>query len=180
MIRTRVGYTGGSRQDPTYRSLGDHTEAIDIDYDPSVLTYGELLDIFWKGHDPTRSSWSRQYMAAVFYRDEDQKREILASKESLEATLGKVATKVLPYSRFYLAEDYHQKYSLKNDRDLLKEFRQVYSDREITDSTAAARVNAYLAGYGSPENLREEIDRLGLSEEGKKRLAGAPEELLVC
>ncbi len=165
-----MGYTGGSLQDPTYSSLGDHTEAIEIDYDPSVITYGELLDIFWKGHDPTRSSWSSQYMAAVFYRDEDQKREILTSIERLETTLGKVATKVLPYSRFHLAEDYHQKYSLKNDRDLLREFRQVYSDKEITDSTAAARVNGYLTGNGSQETLRKEIDRLGLSEEGKKRL----------
>jgi methionine-S-sulfoxide reductase len=170
VIRTRVGYTGGTRQDPTYRSLGDHTEAIEIDYDPSLITYGELLDIFWKGHDPTRSSWSRQYMAAAFYRDKEQQDEILASKERLKAKLGKVVTEVIPYSRFYLAEDYHQKYTLKNNRDLLKEFRQIYSDSEITDSTAAARVNGYLTGNGSPEMLREEIDRLGLSEEGKKKL----------
>ena len=53
VIRTRVGFTGGSSENPTYRSLGDHTETVEVEYDPHLTSYGNLLDIFWANHDPT-------------------------------------------------------------------------------------------------------------------------------
>jgi peptide methionine sulfoxide reductase MsrA len=61
-----VGYAGGMKKNPTYRSLGDHTETVQIDFDPSVIPYGELLAVFWESHEPGSSTWSRQYMNAVF------------------------------------------------------------------------------------------------------------------
>ena len=73
MIRTRVGYTGGTLENPTYHHLGDHTESVQVDYDPARIDYAALLDAFWQGHNPAASSFSRQYMAAVFYHDETQR-----------------------------------------------------------------------------------------------------------
>jgi len=70
VVRTRVGYTGGSTKNPTYHSLGDHTETVQIDYDPTQISFEELLDVFWDSHRPTQRAWSRQYMAAVFFHNE--------------------------------------------------------------------------------------------------------------
>src|SRR4051812_14157562 len=62
VVRTRVGYTGGELPDPTYAKLGDHTETIQLDYDPARISYEELLQIFWTGHNPVKRVWGRQYM----------------------------------------------------------------------------------------------------------------------
>lgn len=80
VVRTRVGYAGGSKLAPTYHAMGDHTESVDMDYDPAVTTYSHLLKMFWKNHDST-SKCTRQYMSAIFYHDEDQKQ---AAEESLK------------------------------------------------------------------------------------------------
>ncbi len=83
----------------------------------------------------------------------------------------KIYTEVLPYTGFTLAEDYHQKYRLRQEQDLFKEFETVYpSAGGFVNSTAAARVNGYLGGYGTPEELKKEIDSYGLSTAAKKRL----------
>jgi peptide-methionine (S)-S-oxide reductase len=172
VIRTRVGYAGGVKDNPTYHNLGDHTETLQIDYDPSKISYEKLLGLFWEEHDPTSRSWSRQYKAVVFYHDEEQKRSALASRDRRSAKLGKtIHTEVLPYSRFYAAEDYHQKYYLRGHRQILKQFQQYYSQAtDLMNSTAAARVNGYLGGYGTSASLKADIDRLGLSEAAREEL----------
>jgi peptide-methionine (S)-S-oxide reductase len=172
VVRTRVGYCGGTLKDPTYHNLGDHTESIQVDYDPAKATYDQMLDLVWSCHNPCGSAWSRQYMSAIFYAGEEQKKAILASKARLEEKLGKpVKTAILPLAKFYLAEDYHQKYELRGTAELLKEFKAIYPDeKDFLNSTAAARVNGYLAGRGTREQLKKEIDLLGLSAEGKARL----------
>jgi peptide-methionine (S)-S-oxide reductase len=172
VVRTRVGYTGGTTAVPTYRSIGDHAETVQADFDPGTASFEELLDIFWSAHDPTRRAWSRQYMSAVFYAAEDQEREARASKERQERLRGKtIATEILPASAFYLAEDYHQKYLLQNDDILNREFRRIYPDfAEFVASTAAARVNGYLYGCGSLEELRTEMGSFGLSPRGTEHL----------
>lgn len=159
-------------KDPTYHDLGDHSESIQVDYDPTKLTYDQILDRIWVSHNPCGTAWSRQYMSAIFFQSDEQRKAILASKARIEEKLGRtVKTAVLPLTRFYLAEDYHQKYELRGTADLMKEFQAIYPDgKDFVNSTAAARVNSYLAGQGSPEQLRKEIDLLGLSAEGKKRL----------
>ena len=81
MIRTRVGYAGGAKENPTYHNLGDHTETLQIDYDSSKISYEKLLELFWEEHDPTSRSWSRQYKAVVFYHDEEQKRLAIAGRD---------------------------------------------------------------------------------------------------
>lgn len=171
-MRTRVGYAGGTKKNPTYHSLGDHTETIQIDFDPEKIPYERLLDIFWASHDPTSKSWSRQYKAVIFYHDEEQKKLAAATRDRLAAKLGtKIHTEILPYEGFYLAEPYHQKYRLRSVRDIMAEYSAMYPlDDDFVNSTAAARVNGYLGGYGSPELVKSEIGELGLSPGASKKL----------
>ena len=172
MIRTRVGYAGGSTNNPTYYNLGDHSETIQIDYDPTNVTYEELLEVFWDSHYPTAQPWSRQYMSIVFYDNEDQRRLAIESKEREESRLGHdIVTEIIPYSEFYLAEDYHQKYYLRQEGELVRELIAIYPDiSDLINSTAMARLNGYVGGYGTPETLEKELNSLGLSDTGKKRL----------
>ena len=173
MIRTRVGYAGGQTPAPTYRSMGDHTETVQVDYDPGRISYARLLDIFWKSHQPTGKSWSRQYINAVFYQDAQQHRLAMASRTALEQKIGRtVKTEVAPLRSFTMAEDYHQKYVLKNHGKLKNEMSHIYPlHRDFVDSTAVARLNGYAGGNGSRDQLSREIESLGLSAEGKKVLA---------
>jgi methionine-S-sulfoxide reductase len=172
VVRTRVGYSGGTKENPTYHDLGDHSESIQIDFDPTQISYQHLLEVFWKAHDPTSRSWSRQYRAALFFHNEEQKRLALESKDREAARInGKIRTELLPASEFYLAEDYHQKYYLRQDFVLGNEFRMMFpAEKDFLNSTAAARVNGYMGGYGTNAALKEDVDRLGLSEAGRKRL----------
>ena len=172
MIRTRVGYSGGTTLHPTYRSLGDHTETVEIDYDPAIISYEQLLDIFWDSHDPTGSSWSKQYRNVVFYHNAEQKRAAERTRDLVAAQLGqRVRTDIVPASTFYLAEDYHQKFRLQQDPVLTAEYDAIYPEmKDFVNSTAVSRVNGYLGGYGSSAQLKKEIDSLGLSPEGRKRL----------
>lgn len=171
-MRTRVGYAGGTKANPTYYALGDHAETIQIDYDPTQISYEELLKVFWESHNPTYQSWSRQYMSAIFYHNEEQQRLAQDTKASQEAKLGaKIYTEIVPYTQFYLAEDYHQKYVLQNQSEFMREFKVMYPELiDFINSTAAARVNGYLAGGGSVERLEEEIEQLGLSPELQQKL----------
>jgi peptide-methionine (S)-S-oxide reductase len=172
VIRTRVGYAGGRAENPNYGKIGDHTETVQVDYDPARISYERLLEIFWESHQPTRSAWSRQYMNAVFYRDDRQRRLAEASKAEIRKKIGsEVKTEVLPIRSFTMAEDYHQKYILKRYEDLKKELARIYPERDdFVDSTAVARLNGYAGGNGGKERLEREIDLLGLSEEGKRVL----------
>ncbi len=172
MVRTRVGYAGGTLENPTYHHLGDHTESFQIDFDPAKLSYADLLGLIWSSHNPCARSWSRQYMSAIFFHGEEQKRLAFESKAREEKRLGAaVHTPILPAGRFWLAEDYHQKYYLTNHEDLAKEFRRIYPDaKDFVASTAVARVNGYLGGDGTRAQLEKEIDGLGLSPEGRRRL----------
>ena len=159
---------------PTYHSLGDHSESIQIDYDPTVISYKDLLKRFWEAHDPSTGSWSTQYKAAIFYHNDEQKKLALETRDEIEATQHiKVKTEILPLSRFYVAEAYHQKYGLRSHSEFMREFRNIYpSDEALMNSTAAARVNGYLSGYGTAASLQEEIGLLGLSPEAQRKLMG--------
>ena len=172
MVRTRVGYAGGTQKDPTYYNLGDHTETIQIDYDPTQLSYEELLAIFWDSHNPAKPPFSVQYQSIIFYHNEEQKKLALETKAHVEAKLkAKVLTEIVPFSEFYLAEAYHQKYYLQSVPELKKEFSTIYPNTDgFIASTAAARVNGYVGGHGTVESLSEEIESFGLSPEAKKKL----------
>jgi peptide-methionine (S)-S-oxide reductase len=172
VVRTRVGYAGGTTKNPTYYNLGDHTETIQIDYDPAQISYEELLDVFWDSHNPAQRPWSRQYMSIVFYHNDEQKRLAMETRDREAARIqGEIFTEIVPASEFYLAEAYHQKYRLRQVPDLMQEFSVMYPDNEdFVASTAAARVNGYLGGYGTVEALQTELSSFGLSPEGSKKL----------
>jgi peptide-methionine (S)-S-oxide reductase len=141
VLRTRVGYSGGSTPSPTYTSLGDHTESIQMDFDPDVISYEKLLDMFWKNHD-CKTKRSRQYRSAILFHDEEQKLQALTS---LAPHKGAV-TSIEPYKEFFLAEMYHQKYMLQRSSGLTAAALQV--DASLVDGTLACRLNGYLGGYG--------------------------------
>jgi len=172
VIRTRVGYAGGEKSNPTYHNLGNHTETIQIDYDPQKISYERLLQVFWQSHDPTTQSSMTQYRSILFFHDEEQRRLAEESRKEWEETTGRtIATDFRPSSIFWRAEDYHQKYYLRRHADLLRELTAVYPDADdFTDSTVAARLNGFMGGNGTAEILCEEIDGYGLSPQGREKL----------
>lgn len=122
---TRVGYTGGTTEHPTYdevcADLTGHAEAVEITYDPNKVSYEELLKVFWENHNPTQLNRQgpdvgTQYRSVIFYHDEEQKVTAEASKAGLEARQvfhGPIVTSIEPAQPFYEAEEYHQKYLMK-------------------------------------------------------------------
>lgn len=167
-----MGYAGGRKENPDYSNLGDHTETVQVDFDPRRISYSQLLDVFWSSHDPTERNWSRQYMNAIFYHNDRQRESALASLAVVEKKIdSKVRSGVLPLRTFYLAEDYHQKYLLKRRTDLMRELSRIYPQKkDFMDSTAVARINGYIGDNGNPEQLAREIGRLGLSPAGRQTL----------
>ncbi|MCF6149407.1 MAG: peptide-methionine (S)-S-oxide reductase MsrA [Candidatus Kuenenia sp.] len=126
VVSTTVGYTGGNVENPTYEEVCSgktgHAEAIEILYNPSRISYSELLEVFWRNIDPTAvnrqfADVGSQYRTAIFYHTEEQKKLAEASKKELEKS-GKfnrpIVTEIVPSSAFYKAEEYHQKYYEKN------------------------------------------------------------------
>ena len=123
---TTVGYTGGHTQRPTYRDVCSdttgHAEAVEVVFDPSIVTYEQLLDTFWVIHDPTTPNRQgpdsgSQYRSAIFYHSPEQKDAALASKARLEKS-GKLkrpaVTEIGPAAAFWRAEEYHQQYFRKH------------------------------------------------------------------
>ena len=124
VLKTSVGYTGGSATDPSYKQVCSgttgHAEAVEVWFDPALVSYEELLSTFWTIHDPTtrdRQGWDfgSQYRSAVFFHDAEQERLAIASREQYQQRLSRpIVTEITPASVFYDAEDYHQRYFEKN------------------------------------------------------------------
>ncbi|MCD1294345.1 peptide-methionine (S)-S-oxide reductase [Methanocella sp. CWC-04] len=123
VIEVISGYTGGTKENPTYEEVSTgntgHYEAVEITYDPSRISYGEILDVFWRQIDPMDAGGQfadrgSQYKTAIFYLDDEQKRVAEASKQKLAEIIEKpVATEIKKAQTFYPAEEYHQGYSEK-------------------------------------------------------------------
>ena len=180
MISTVAGYTGGDEDGPSYRSLGGHTEALLVVYDPRRVSYPELLEVFWSAHNPYHNTSMRQYRNAVFVTDAGQRTAVAQTlRELAERTGQKVRTDVESAGPFFAAEDYHQKYSLRRHGSLYRELSRLYpGEVEFLASTAAARINGILGGHGSLAQLRREIDGFGLSAAGRAALLAAAEGML--
>lgn len=143
-----------------------------MDYDPDRISYEQLLDVFWKGHNPFSGSFRRQYTAILFFHDSVQQKAAVEYAARLEREKGrKILTEIVPFKEFFMAEDYHQKYYLKGSGAIYDEFRMMYpEEKDLADSTAAARVNGYLGGNGAREQMEKEMPLLGLSAESQKML----------
>lgn len=116
------GYTGGDSENPSYQDVSSgetgHAEGIQITFDPKIISYNKLLDVFWATHDPTTlnqqgADAGTQYRSAIFYHDGEQKKLAETSKKTLEdeQTYDKqIVTEIVPFTQFYPAEDYHKNY----------------------------------------------------------------------
>jgi peptide-methionine (S)-S-oxide reductase len=120
ILSVRAGYTGGTSTNPTYPSHKGHQEAVKVVFDPSKISYVQLLDIFWHNVDPLDAKGQfcdkgPTYLSTIYFTDEEQKEQANASKKAVELKLKKpVATSIEPASAFYDAEEYHQDYKAKN------------------------------------------------------------------
>jgi peptide-methionine (S)-S-oxide reductase len=151
VISAVSGYAGGHTENPTYKQVctgqTGHAESLQIVYDPSKISFDELLEVFWKTHDPTTlnrqgADVGTQYRSGIFYHNEEQKQKA----EKYKAELNKngafdkpVVTEITPFTKFYPAEDYHQQYFENNENSnpycriviqpKLEKFRKVFKER---------------------------------------------------
>jgi len=148
------GYSGGKKPNPSYEEVCSgttgHAEVIQIEFDPTIISYDKILDVFWHLHNPTTPNQQgndigTQYRSAIFYHSENQKQIADKSKEELEKSgkyKDKIVTTIEPFSNFYKAENYHQNYYDKNKsapycqviidpkiQKLMKEFKKLYSPK---------------------------------------------------
>jgi peptide-methionine (S)-S-oxide reductase len=120
VVRTSVGYTGGNTVDPTYEQVCSgstgHAEAVEVWFDPSVVSYDQLLDALWSMHDPTtpnRQGWDfgSQYRSAIFFHDAEQEQLAITSRDKRQGSLRRaIVTQIVSAGEFYAAEEYHQRY----------------------------------------------------------------------
>lgn len=125
---TMVGYTGGTIKNPTYHQVCStktgHAESVQITFDPKIISYNQLLEVFWANHNPTQLNYQGfdigdQYRSAIFYHTPEQHQIAEASKAALEKSKlydKPIVTKIVSVEPFYKAEEYHQKYVEKNNR----------------------------------------------------------------
>ena len=127
ILKTAVGYMGGKVENPSYESVctdtTGHVEVCQVEYDPDVISYDKLLQVFWKIHNPTQLNRQgpdvgSQYKSVIFYYDQEQMKVALASKEKVQKKYkDRIATEIIAAKKFYEAEEYHQKYLLKKGRN---------------------------------------------------------------
>lgn len=118
------GYSGGHVKDPTYKAVCEgttgHAEVVQVDFDPAVISFRDVIDLFWNAHDPTTlnrqgNDVGTQYRSIIIYTSEEQKKIAQESKVAAEKIIGKpIVTEIVPLEVFYAAEDYHQDYFTKN------------------------------------------------------------------
>lgn len=122
IIKTEAGYTGGENADPTYENHPGHAEALEVEYDPTVISYLQLLDFFFQIHNPTTlnrqgNDVGTSYRSAIFYQDADEKQDaedMIRIVNDSKRWKDPVVTTLEPFTAFYPAEDYHQDYLQKN------------------------------------------------------------------
>jgi peptide-methionine (S)-S-oxide reductase len=150
VLKVESGYTGGQIKNPTYREVCSgrtgHAEVIQITYDPAVISFDELLEVFWKTHDPTTlnrqgADQGTQYRSAVFYHNDEQKKKAEEYKKALDSSgayTNPVVTEISPATEFYAAENYHQNYFKDNPdqpycsfviQPKMEKFRKVFKEK---------------------------------------------------
>lgn len=148
--KVESGYSGGKVKNPTYKEvcsgLTGHAEVVQVTYDPAVISFDELLEIFWQTHDPTTlnrqgADVGTQYRSAIFYHNENQKNLAEEYKKKLDASGAfndPIVTEITPYTVFYKAEDYHQNYYNLNGnvpycniviKPKLEKFKKVFAEK---------------------------------------------------
>ncbi|GMH06536.1 hypothetical protein Nepgr_008376 [Nepenthes gracilis] len=163
VVRTTAGYAGGSKSNPEYRSLADHAESVQIEYDYRVISYHQLLEVFWSSHDSRQvfgqgPDVGSQYRSIIFTNGTDESRSAAISKER-EQTKSKssiVTTQIQPLETFYPAEPEHQKFELKRHPFLLQLIGNL-PEEELEMSSLATKLNSYAAEL-CPPRIQKHID----------------------
>lgn len=162
VLRTCCGYAGGKTTDPTYHDLENHTEVVKIEYDPTVIGYEKIIDLFFEKHNPT-DKYKAQYMSVIFCEDAKQKEIAQQKLTEAKAKFSKpVVTQIRDKVPFYPAELYHQKYRLQCNDKVMKLAKKA-GVKDVISSHVAARLNGYLGGQGSLEQF--ESEDLGMTPE---------------
>ncbi|XP_063707969.1 peptide methionine sulfoxide reductase isoform X2 [Culicoides brevitarsis] len=166
VLRTRVGYSGGKSKNPSYRNIADHTEVIEIDFDPEKISYNQLLTLFWNNHEYGLTTRIKtQYQSLILYHNDKQKEIAEASKEKEQQKRApeQIITRIEKAGTFYPAEDYHQKYRLQHHKELASQLK--LNPQLLQSSHVAARLNGYLVGVGGVKQFDEEAESLGLTKQ---------------
>jgi peptide-methionine (S)-S-oxide reductase len=152
--------------------MGDHTEALQVEFDSTQISFEVIVELFWRTHNPCATAYSRQYRSAIWYHDAEQKEVLERSLAAVSDQFdGGVSTAVEPLQKFYLAENYHQKYRLQSRKALMKKFKQFYADFEdFNNSTAAARLNGMAGGNRVLQLFKEEGATYGFDFDELKTL----------
>ena len=126
VLAVMPGYAGGTTPNPTYEQVCSgstgHAEVVKITFDPAIVSYSRIIDLFWQAHDPTTlnrqgADVGEQYRSVIFYHDENQKKSALKVKDAIEKSnmyKDPIVTEILPFKNFYKAEDYHQNFYENN------------------------------------------------------------------
>ncbi len=154
--------------------MGDHTETIEIDFDPTLICFEQIMEVFWENHHPSRRRGygGRQYMSLLLYHNEIQKNEALQIKRKWEKIRGEVIpTEIKSYTQFFLAEEKHQKYYLKRYKTAYEAVRELFTTHDqFVQSTLIARLNGFVREFGTLSDLKSEIETWGLSKSDQIRI----------
>lgn len=159
---TRVGYCGGTVEDPSYRKVcgdpaySDWAECVQVEFNDAQLSYEELCRVFFKSHEPSMGSPKRQYMSAIFAHSEEQYETAQQVLHAVKQSKTRVSTQVEMATDFYDAELYHQKWLLQRKADW---FERLEVDAPgLVDGQPASRLNAYVSGYVTHDEMRDYVD----------------------
>ncbi|KAM7250776.1 hypothetical protein ACFE04_022659 [Oxalis oulophora] len=161
VVRTSVGYAGGSKANPEYRSLGDHAESVKVEYDPRLTSFSELLEVFWSSHDARQvfgqgPDVGNQYRSIIFTNGAEESHLAASSKEREQAKSRSsvVTTQIQQLETFYPAEPEHQKFELKQNPFLLQLMGNLPQE-ELERSNLAAKLNSYAAELCPPRSQKQ-------------------------
>lgn len=154
---TRVGYSGGKKDNPTYEALGDHTEVVQIDFNPVEISYQRILELFFEYHHATRQSITKQYMSVIFYHNEEQYKKAIEVRDRIELKKNiELVTEILPFGKFYLAEFYHQKYYLQGFDYAMAILKEKFpTPQKFLDSPEVTKFNGKIITMGEQEFIQE-------------------------
>ena len=175
VVCTTVGFAGGRVSDPTYAGIGDHAEAVCVEYDPDQLRYAALLDRFWTTFDPTLTPAKRRYQPLLVPRTEQQAERARASRAEASGQYeGAHRVEIIDDGAFHSAALRHQKHMLRRYDDVVAALQaRLPSERALARSPAATLATGYAGGHRDPARLAEDQDRLGLPDDATATLRAA-------
>ena len=175
VVRITVGYAGGQASDPAYATLGDHAEAVRIEYDPARLRYTALLDRFWAVFDPALTPAKRRYQPLLVPQTAEQADQARASRaDAVGQDERAERVEIIDGGGFSAAALRHQKHTLRRYEDVTAALRaRLPDERAFARSPAAALATGYVGGYRPPNRLAEDQSRLGLPDEALATLRTA-------